>query len=178
MDTYIISRDQLKKIVDICPELYPLARAVQKQSVSEDKNCIMCGAGLEKRWHRLTPVLIQALIKAYQIVVEKKENHFSKRDLDLDHNEYGNFQKLRFHALIAKHKVNGEWHKGDWVITRRGFLFLQGRQSVPTRVQTFRNRVIGHDPELAYIKDIINSQPEIQTVFPFEIAEPDQTDLL
>lgn len=178
MDTYIITKDQLKYIVDKYIELYPLAKKIQAQSVSEDDDCILCGAAMQKYWHKLTPVLVKALAKAYAVVTEKNKNFFSKNDLDLDHSEYGNFQKLRFHALIAKFKTEGEWRKGDWCITRRGFRFLRNAEAVPARVQTFRNAVVGHDKELVKVTDVISSEPYVETNFITELEQPDQSNLL
>lgn len=179
MDTYIITREQLTAIVNKHPEEYiMLARQIQSQSVSDDEDCILCGAALQKYWHRLTPVLVKALAKAYAVVNEKGKNFFSKNELDLTHSEYGNFQKLRFHALIAKYKTEGEWHKGDWCITRRGFRFLRGEEQVPVRVQTFRNKVVDHDKEMAFVGKIIGSEPYVETDFQRELNEPDQTQLI
>ncbi len=176
MDTYIITKEQLVAIVNKHPEeYYWLAKQIQKQSVSDDQTCILCGAGLEKYWHKITPVLVNSLVVAYKLVAKRQANYFSKNELDLDHSEYGNFQKLRFHALIARYKVDGDWKKGDWLITRRGFLFLQGKVAIPKRVQTFRNKIVGHDTELVYLKDVVGTEPYVETNFDFEVNEPDQS---
>ena len=74
-----------------------------------DHYCHHCGASLKKYWHRITPGLVKTLAKVYERVCEKGENHVAKGELKLSHGEYGNFQKLRFHALIAKYKQNVEW---------------------------------------------------------------------
>jgi hypothetical protein len=58
----------------------------------------------------LTPGLVSGLIKAVQAVHAKHENLFHLQgDLRLTHNEYANFQKLRFHALVAKSGKPGWW---------------------------------------------------------------------
>lgn len=127
--------------------------------MSEQHNCPHCGASLKKYWHKLTPGLVRALVKVYKVISEKSENCVSKDDLDLTHSEYGNFQKLRFHALIAKYKVDGKWQRGKWLMTKRGGDFLKGKIAVPAKVQTFRNKVVAHDFQRVYVKDILSVEP-------------------
>lgn len=124
-----------------------------------DEHCSHCGASLKKYWHRLTPGLINTLVKVYVGISSKGENVITKDELDLTHSEYGNFQKLRFHALIAKHKVDGKWNRRDWLITRRGVEFLKDQIKIPYRVQTFRNKVVAHDAKRIGIADVMGSQP-------------------
>lgn len=130
--------------------------------------CPHCGASLKKYWHRLTPGLVKTLVKFYQGVCNKSENKLTKDDLELTHSEYGNFQKLRFHALIAKVKVDGHWDRRTWLLTRRGADFLKGRIEVPHRVQTFRNEVIGHDPRTVFVKDVIDLEPYFESYDDFK----------
>ena len=138
----------------------------------EHEKCPYCNASMKKYWHRITPGLVKALVKAYEVVSNKGKNKFDKKDLDLTHGEYGNFQKLRFHALIAKYKVNGEWKRGDWLITQRGADFLKGRVSIPVRVQTFRNKITNHDESSVFVKDVIGTTPYFEEEFDYEIAQP------
>lgn len=138
----------------------------------EEEFCDKCGASLKKYWHKLTPGLVRTLVKVYERVNEKGENKIHKNELTLTHGEYGNFQKLRFHALIAKYKENGEYKSGMWLITRRGAQFLTGQISVPESVQTFRNKVVGHSIEEVSVADIIGrrNEPYFQTDFAFTLA--------
>ena len=100
-------------------------------------------------------------------------------ELKLSHSEYGNFQKLRFHALIAKHKVDGEWVSQEWVMTSRGVDFLCGRITVPVRVQTFRNRVVDHDLETIHIRNVWTSElPWFESKFDYSLFQPKQEVLL
>lgn len=119
--------------------------------------CTHCGASLKKYWHRLTPGLVKTLAIIYSTVCSKSENKISKDELDLTHSEYGNLQKLRFHALIAKYKKDGVWRRGDWLITKRGADFLKGYCEIPYRVQTFRNKVVAHDAKKVGISDVMKS---------------------
>ena len=139
------------------------------KSENTPKKCPHCGASMKMYWHRLTPVLARSLVKAYSFVSGKGENKFDKKDLNLSHSEYGNFQKLRFHGLIAKYKEDGVWKKGQWLITRRGAQFLKGQISVPKRVQTFRNKVVDHDFDQVNVKQVIGSYPFVETEFDYDL---------
>lgn len=134
---------------------------------------------MKKYWHRITPGLVGILIKCYDFVKENDQNRFKMNELKLSHSEYGNFQKLRFHALIAKHKVGGEWVEREWVITSRGVDFLCGRVSIPIRVQTFRNKVADHDTSLIHIRQVWQSDlPWFENKFDYSLFQPKQEALL
>ena len=128
-------------------------------------------------WHSLTPGLVKVLVKCY-VYASEHDNLFMMRDLKLDHSEYGNFQKLRFHALIAKKKQDGEKVERVWLITQRGADFLKGTIQIPDRVQTFRNKVVDHSPELVTVRDVMKSDPYWESDFSFDIFAPKQTSLL
>src|SRR3990167_9027433 len=76
MDQYIITHDQLKRIVEIQPSLIDIAKTIQKQSISDTEDCPLCGASMEKRWCNLSPLLVKILVKAYSIVVASNQNRF------------------------------------------------------------------------------------------------------
>ena len=142
------------------------------------ETCLHCGARLKKYWHRLTPGLVKVLVKCYKKVSEKQENIFLMKDLNLDHSEYGNFQKLRFHGLIAKNRVNGEIQHKEWLITSRGTDFLRGEIQIPIRVQTFRNRVVDHDIELVTVTDVMRDVVYWEQNFDYDIFKPIQKTLI
>jgi len=121
--------------------------------------CPTCLGSTSKYWHKLTPGLVQALVKAYMRVCEKGENVVHKNELELDHSEYGNFQKLRFHALIARYKRDGIAQRSTWLITKRGARFLKGDYEVPARVQTFRNAVVAHSDIMVDLTRVMKSDP-------------------
>lgn len=123
----------------------------------EETTCPHCGAKIKKWWHRLTPGLVGCLVKAIKLVHQKNENIVSLAELDLSHTEYTNFYKLRLHGLIAKYRIDGEWQRGKWLITKRGAQFLADRLAVPVRVETLRNKVVGHDEVRLYIHEIMSS---------------------
>lgn len=139
----------------------------------EDGKCPHCGASLKQYWHTLTPGLVKTLVQVYLKVSEKRVNQFGMKEIKLTHSQYGNFQKLRFHAMIAKIKENGEVIKGQWLITGRGVNFLTGKCEVPERVQTFRNKVIDHSHDLVNVTQVMKDSPEFwETDFDYSIFAP------
>lgn len=144
-----------------------------------EERCPHCNALMKMYWHRITPGLTKVLAKIYAKVCEKGENNFRMDELKLDHSEYGNFQKLRFHALIAKEVDDGELIKGSWLITRRGVNYLKNIESIPVRVQTFRNKVVDHDSELVNLSEVMRkTDPYFEVKFDYDIFEPHQKLLL
>jgi hypothetical protein len=134
--------------------------------------CECCGAKMYKYWHRLTPMLIDTLKKFHQAVIRKGANDIHvPKEVNLTKQEYNNFQKLRFHGLVAKYKSKGIHKTGHWLITRRGAQFLAGELAVPCRVQTFRNKVIDHDTKtisLPLNREILQSMPYVESIDDFE----------
>lgn len=140
------------------------------------RTCPTCGASMKQYWHKLTPGLVKTLVKVYVRVSEKQQNKIDKSELDLTHGEYGNFQKLRFHALIAKYKEDDVAIKGCWLITKRGADFLKGKLAVPREVLTFRNKVIEHSQTLVTVKDLVGKIPYFESDFSYEIAGSDKNE--
>lgn len=134
--------------------------------------CPTCGSKTQARWERLSPLLVKMLIKFHSAVSAKGENSIRvSKELELSKTEYNNFQKLRFHALIAKAKENGEKRAGYWVITRRGGQFLKGELAIPREVKIFRNKIQEHGTHLVTIKDIIDERIYLDTINDF-LYEP------
>jgi hypothetical protein len=111
--------------------------------------------------HKLTPGLVDALCAAIEFVHRSNHNRFHlQKDLPgLSKSAYNNFQKLRFHALVAK--VDDA--PGYWLITARGGQFLRGEIEVPRSVKTFRNKVVEHSRELIHIRHFRNAIPSFET---------------
>lgn len=145
----------------------------QQNEVSSEKVCDHCGAKLKEWWHTLTPGLVNALIKMLQAVRAKNLNDVHlQTELELSKNEYNNFQKLRFHGLVAKVYENGGEHKkGCWLITRRGGQFLRGELRIAKKVKTFRNQVIGHSEDLVTMNEFRGKVSSFEQNFDFEIAD-------
>lgn len=80
--------------------------------------CEHCGASLASYWHTMSTGIFSALVKAIRHVHKTGVNDFNMaRDIpSLTKNEFSNFQKLRFHGLIAHSKGT----RRHWLITKRG----------------------------------------------------------
>lgn len=105
--------------------------------------CNSCGAKLDKYKMSLTKSLAQTLIKIYRLqkALGKKEiwlGHDDKgTEFELTPGQRNNATRLRFLGL-ARYTNS---HSGRWIITRRGYQFLNG-EPVPKFVWTFRNKII------------------------------------
>ena len=111
---------------------------------SEQTICPYCGASLVMRWERLSKGLVKTLIAFRKEVVEK--NKFNRvhprKDMNLGITEYANFQKLRYHGLVAHvKKSDGTDDSGYWLLTRRGNLFCKNQIDIPEKVLIFRNKI-------------------------------------
>ena len=138
----------------------------QYEKEAQEK-CGECGASLRARWEPLSSGLVRCLIKALQAVKASNENRFHwHRDLRLSNNESHNFQKLRFHGLIA-HADPSNKKSGEWLITRRGGDFLRGEVAVPKKVLVFRNTVRDHSAETVNIAAFKGAVPEFEREFDY-----------
>lgn len=136
------------------------------------EKCEHCGAKKVIDRHLLTPGLVSALQKAARLCVQTGNRNFQKSVVNqyLTKSEAANWTKLRFHALIAKVRVEGKHKRGWWIITRQGWDFLAGRLAVPHAKYTFRNKVLtDFVPEsgvdrLVTIRDIKGMTPYFETI--------------
>lgn len=122
-------------------------------------SCSYCGAKTIKHWHRLSKGLAESLIEFKKAVITLNRNKIHIKDeLSLSKSAYNNFQKMRYHGLVAKY-VNPETKRneqGYWLLTRRGNLWLKGEIKIPIRVQTFRNQISDRDiSEIVSIYDVL-----------------------
>lgn len=149
---------------------FPEVKAFLFSNFPELKNkeiCANCGESMKAYWHNITTGLVSDLIKAIEFVKSNNKNSFHlARDLQLNKSEYNNFQKLRFHGLVAKDKK-----VGYWLITKRGGQFLRGEISIPKSVQTFRNQVIGHSEDSVSFRNFKSDFPYFQSEFAQEIQQ-------
>ncbi len=136
---------------------------------NQNKTCPHCGASMRENWQALSPGLVACLVKAIRAVKASGRNRFHwHHDLQLTNNESHNFQKLRFHGLIA-HADEANHKSGYWLITARGGQFLRGEIRVPKKVKTFRNQVIGHDQETVHIAQFRSQTRWFECDFDFDI---------
>lgn len=127
--------------------------------------CPHCNASMKQYWHRLTPLLVSVLIKFRNAVSDKGVNEIHvPKELPLSTTEYNNFQKLRFHGLVAKVRISGVHKSGYWLLTHRGSEFLKGTIEIPAKVLTFRNEVIDRSERLVGVKGVLGSAPFLETI--------------
>lgn len=135
---------------------------MQNTKQSEEKSlCPCCGAKLNGRWEHISKGIAENLIRFREQVLLKKENkvHLMK-DLYLTHSQYTNFQKLRFHGLIAHYKnpETREEESGYWLLTKRGNQFCKNQASIPKKVLIFRNSIQDKGDVLVNISEILSSK--------------------
>lgn len=147
-------------------ETIALPEGIEPVGASHDR-CPTCGAKVKKYWHPISIGMVKALVKVHKAVVMKGVNDIKisrlPEDMALTFNERGNFTKLRFHALVAKVKVDGKHMSNRWLITRKGYAFLYGNP-VPAKVLTYRNQVEDHSEETTTIGEVLKGDLFFETI--------------
>ena len=115
-----------------------------------EKLCECCGHRINPRKESLSKGLVDTLIVFGRAVkrLEKNEIHLQE-EVELNKNQYNNFQKLRYHGLVAKVKDR----TGYWLLTRNGLGFLRGEKSVPKTIYIQNNRIVEHGDDNIMIYD-------------------------
>lgn len=130
-----------------------------QQGENAVKTCPCCGAKMKLHWHRLNKGLVNVLIKVRKEVIHKGENVVVISELGLNTTEFCNFQKLRYHGMVAKCRdAEGKRIGGKWLLTRRGNQFCKGLIEVPQKVGTFRNVIRKKSLEFVGIKSVLNNE--------------------
>lgn len=128
---------------------------------AETYDCPTCHTQSSIHRQRLTPGVVKALVKFRRAIGEHRSNDLHiYRDLtgenELTTSEQMNWTKLRFHALVAKVKIDGVVQRGRWLLTKRGREFLDGDVSLPSTVRTLNNHVIDHDyTSMVNLRDVL-----------------------
>ena len=128
----------------------------------EKSKCPSCGANLTGRYERISKGLAFNLIEFRKQALKSLKNtkvnkvHLAK-DLNLSKNQYNNFQKLRYHGLIAHYfnKEKNEYEAGYWLLTRRGNSFAKNDISISRKVLVFRNKIRERSEEKVSLSDIL-----------------------
>ena len=115
---------------------------------------------MKRYWHTLSSGLVGTLRKFGNVVKPNNNMIHLQKHLDLDKNEYNNFQKLQYFGLVAKLVFNGELRRGHWAITEDGRKFLKHDISMPKRVETFRDRIVDRSTERVWISDFFGNLEE------------------
>ena len=109
----------------------------------EIKRCKLCGSRLIQYRHVLNKPMIEALY-----TLSRCGGTANIAEINITHNQICNFQKLRYWGLAAKEKESGVWY-----VTKRGYGFLAGYESVPKRVVTFRGNLVKYEGDQVCIRD-------------------------
>jgi hypothetical protein len=62
-----------------------------------------------------------------------------------------------------------EGKPGCWLITHRGGRLLKGEIAVPLKVQTFRNKVLGHSEAQVNILEFRREEPFFEKIPEFDV---------
>lgn len=117
----------------------------------------------------MTEGLLNALVKFRLAVSDKNENKvhllqdMKGQPYELTEHEWNNFTRLRFHALVAKYKVDGVHLSGYWLITHRGAQFLKGEIKIPRLVKILNNVVVERSEDMVGVMDLTGSLPQFES---------------
>ncbi len=131
------------------------------------ETCPTCGQKINPHKERITPGLVKTLYKFAGSISKKGVNKLHPRkELSLTISEYNNFQKLRYHGLVAKVKEDGVFISGYWLLTTRGQAFLRGNLKIPSYVVIFNNRITERSEEKISAHDVLKSRdlPYFETI--------------
>jgi hypothetical protein len=113
--------------------------------MGKTKKCKECGVKIVEHKHYLN----LSLVKSLQIIFEKSEDQPIKISLlPLTLVQVCNFQKLKYWKLVKS--LGG----GEWKLTHKGGLFLNGTISIHRSVCTFRGTVTKYEGDEVNIYDI------------------------
>jgi len=137
--------------------------------MSKPEVCNHCGQKIKQAYketlskHKLT--MLQTVARH---VIATGVNDYDLKNMVHNHNDYTNFQKLRFHGLVH-HVKDGAGNKvrGHWLITRNGWSFLRGTIELPKFVLVRENAIVERSPELVHVKDVYRGSEVINTTFEY-----------
>lgn len=138
--------------------------------MSELEFCENCGQRLpQARKETLSRIKAEILMSAGTLVASTLTNHFKLKDVAActEPSHYNNFQKLRYHGLIAKYKVDGQPVRNQWVITRNGFRFLRGKIELPKFVLIKQNHVVDRAETTLSLTDVWRGATYLETQFEY-----------
>ena len=115
-----------------------------------EKFCKCCGHRINPRKESLSRGLVDTLIIFGRAVKRREKNEIHLQDeVELNKNQYNNFQKLRYHGLVAKVKDQ----VGCWLLTRNGLAFLRGEKSIAKEIQVENNMIVEYGDKEVTIHD-------------------------
>ncbi len=120
--------EEIQQIAEAMPEHTEILELVKETKTQTIFKCRFCG--VEQKVYKIYFSTVHAKIaaKIFKYCVENKTHIFDKKDLDLDHTEYGNFPFLKRFGLIYKEKPEAGKTYGAPV--RRLKEFFEGKWAV------------------------------------------------
>lgn len=120
--------EEIQQIAEAMPEHTEILELVKETKTQTIFKCKFCG--VEQKVYKIYFSTVHAKIaaKIFKYCVEHKTHIFDKKDLDLDHTEYGNFPFLKRFGLIYKEKP--ETGKTYGAPVRRLKEFFEGKWAV------------------------------------------------
>lgn len=132
--------------------------------------CNHCGQRIQQAHKETMSRQKLTMLKAVaQHVIDTDSNDFKKSSVSTmqGNTAYANFQKLRYHGLIAHVTINGQRVRDRWLVTRNGWAFLRGELSLPKYVLVKNNHITTRSDLLISVRDVYYGSEAIQTTFEY-----------
>lgn len=113
------------------------------------KLCPHCGASMVEYRHTFNEALAEGLFRLYQAGTP-----VNLKTLELDRNQWDNFQKLRYWDLVEKF-INDEGNRvgGTWLVTPHGKDFVEGHTTIQRNVFTYRGERVRYEGKTVFFKN-------------------------
>jgi len=119
------------------------------------ETCLYCKRAMMAHRHTFSESLARIMLEAARQYGPGQPFHLQRDFPEWSHNQYSNFQKLRYFGLAEKHRdFVGKHAGGYWHITEKA-LWLMNAHKVPAWVRTFDNRVIEEAEEQVSLKEAV-----------------------
>ena len=102
------------------------------------EKCECCGHIKTAFTHRLSKQLVMALRQLVDHYDKTKLPCNLQKDLDLNKNQYNNFQKLQYFYLVKRTDIG-------WFPTAQGMLFIKGKERSIDLVATIESKVLEYN---------------------------------
>jgi hypothetical protein len=99
------------------------------------KQCECCGHQVTAYSHNINAQLADALEQLVNFYIRTARGCNLQKDLKLSKNQYNNFQKLQYFALVHNEETG-------WFPTSRGVNFINGEIAVEAPVATFGKEIL------------------------------------
>lgn len=120
------------------------AKTLKKEADENGGKCTNCHHAINIYEYPVNKVMVKFLRAMQKATDDTKSREIDVETVSVIHHERTQITKLRIHGLIAKVKDENGKHKSRmWLITRKGWDFLNG-QEIPRKVVIYNNQVLGH----------------------------------